>query len=187
MNWVLSSPLLVMHESSLQMQACASQIYKEYYIMLKLRHRQARYPQLEHKHHQQDRKGHTSKWHSHDQNEAFFTIIPSHEHRTYTWSKWAQTKNNSQTSWKVTNSHHQVITNIYKLSHVMSKPPSHVSTSRYETSHWWTSCNGLAPKIKNLKHLWHGSTFSNIGISHTIFMIYKLSMVHEVPLRQKEA
>jgi hypothetical protein len=29
--------------------------------------------------------------------------------------------------------------------------------------------------------------FSSIGISHTIFMIYKLSMVHEVPLRQKEA
>jgi hypothetical protein len=28
MNCVLSSPLLVMHESSLQMQACASQIYK---------------------------------------------------------------------------------------------------------------------------------------------------------------
>jgi hypothetical protein len=26
MNWVLSSPFLVMHESSLQMQACASQI-----------------------------------------------------------------------------------------------------------------------------------------------------------------
>jgi hypothetical protein len=29
--------------------------------------------------------------------------------------------------------------------------------------------------------------FSSIGISHTIFMIYKLSMVHEVPLQQKEA
>jgi hypothetical protein len=29
--------------------------------------------------------------------------------------------------------------------------------------------------------------FSSISISHTIFMIYKLSMVHEVPLRQKEA
>ena len=29
--------------------------------------------------------------------------------------------------------------------------------------------------------------FSSIGISHTKFMIYKLSMVHEVPLRQKEA
>jgi hypothetical protein len=42
MNWVLSSPLLVMHESSLQMQACASQIYKEHYNMLKLRHRLAR-------------------------------------------------------------------------------------------------------------------------------------------------
>jgi hypothetical protein len=42
MNWVLSSPLLVMHESSLQMQACASQIFKEHYNMLKLRHRQAR-------------------------------------------------------------------------------------------------------------------------------------------------
>jgi hypothetical protein len=41
MNWVLSSPLLVMHESSLQMQACASQIYKEHYNMPKLRHRQA--------------------------------------------------------------------------------------------------------------------------------------------------
>jgi hypothetical protein len=42
MNWVLSSPLLVMHESSLQMQACASQIYKEHYNMPKLRRRQAR-------------------------------------------------------------------------------------------------------------------------------------------------
>jgi hypothetical protein len=42
MNWVLSSPLLVMHESSLQMQAYASEIYKEHYNMLKLRHRQAR-------------------------------------------------------------------------------------------------------------------------------------------------
>jgi hypothetical protein len=29
--------------------------------------------------------------------------------------------------------------------------------------------------------------FSSIGVSHTIFMIYKLSMVHEVPLQQKEA
>jgi hypothetical protein len=29
--------------------------------------------------------------------------------------------------------------------------------------------------------------FSSIGISHTIFVIYKLSMVHEVPLWQKEA
>jgi hypothetical protein len=27
----------------------------------------------------------------------------------------------------------------------------------------------------------------SIGISHIIFMIYKLSMVHEVPLGQKEA
>jgi hypothetical protein len=35
MNWVLSSPLLAMHESSLQVQACASQIYKEHYNMLK--------------------------------------------------------------------------------------------------------------------------------------------------------
>jgi hypothetical protein len=34
MNWILSSPLLVMHESSLQMQSCASQIYKEHYSML---------------------------------------------------------------------------------------------------------------------------------------------------------
>jgi hypothetical protein len=42
MNWVLCSPLLVMHESSLQMQACASQIYKEHYNMLKVRHRQPR-------------------------------------------------------------------------------------------------------------------------------------------------
>jgi hypothetical protein len=29
--------------------------------------------------------------------------------------------------------------------------------------------------------------FSSIGISHTIFMIDKLSMVHEVLLQQKEA
>jgi hypothetical protein len=29
--------------------------------------------------------------------------------------------------------------------------------------------------------------FSSIGISHTIFMINKLSMVHEVLLQQKEA
>jgi hypothetical protein len=29
--------------------------------------------------------------------------------------------------------------------------------------------------------------FSSLGISHTISKIYKLSMVHEVPLRQKEA
>jgi hypothetical protein len=29
--------------------------------------------------------------------------------------------------------------------------------------------------------------FLSIGISHTIFVIDKLSMVHEVPLRQKEA
>jgi hypothetical protein len=28
---------------------------------------------------------------------------------------------------------------------------------------------------------------SSVGISHTIFMIHNLSMVHEVPLRQKEA
>jgi hypothetical protein len=37
MNCVLSSPLLVMHESSLQMQACASQIDKEHYNLLKIR------------------------------------------------------------------------------------------------------------------------------------------------------
>jgi hypothetical protein len=42
MNWVLSSPLLAMHESSLQMQSCASQIYKKHYNMLKFRHRQER-------------------------------------------------------------------------------------------------------------------------------------------------
>jgi hypothetical protein len=42
MNWVLSFPLLVMREWSIQMQACASQIYKEHYNLLKLRHRQAR-------------------------------------------------------------------------------------------------------------------------------------------------
>jgi hypothetical protein len=29
--------------------------------------------------------------------------------------------------------------------------------------------------------------FASIGISHTEFMIYKLSMVHEVLLQQKEA
>jgi hypothetical protein len=29
--------------------------------------------------------------------------------------------------------------------------------------------------------------FLGIGISHTIFMIYKLNMLHEVPLQQKEA
>jgi hypothetical protein len=29
--------------------------------------------------------------------------------------------------------------------------------------------------------------FSSTGISHSIFMIYKISMVHEVPLWQKEA
>jgi hypothetical protein len=35
-TWIgyFSSPLLVMHESSLQMQACANQIYKEHYILL---------------------------------------------------------------------------------------------------------------------------------------------------------
>jgi hypothetical protein len=37
MNWVLPPPLLVIHESSLQMQACASQIYKEHRSMPKLR------------------------------------------------------------------------------------------------------------------------------------------------------
>jgi hypothetical protein len=31
------------------------------------------------------------------------------------------------------------------------------------------------------------ANFSSIGISRTIFMIYKLSMVLEVPLRKKEA
>jgi hypothetical protein len=31
------------------------------------------------------------------------------------------------------------------------------------------------------------ANFSRVDISHTIFMIYKLCMVHEVPLRQKEA
>jgi hypothetical protein len=31
------------------------------------------------------------------------------------------------------------------------------------------------------------TNFSSIGISHSIFMIYKLSMAHEVLLRQKEA
>jgi hypothetical protein len=41
-TWIGYSPLLVMHESSLQMQACASKIYKEHYNMLKMRHRQAR-------------------------------------------------------------------------------------------------------------------------------------------------
>jgi hypothetical protein len=29
--------------------------------------------------------------------------------------------------------------------------------------------------------------FSSLGISHTIFMIYKLDMVHEGALQQKEA
>jgi hypothetical protein len=39
LNWVHFSPLFVMHESSLQMQACASQINKEHYNMLEMRHR----------------------------------------------------------------------------------------------------------------------------------------------------
>jgi hypothetical protein len=42
MNCVLSSPLLVMHESILQILECDSIIYKEHYNKLKLRHRQAR-------------------------------------------------------------------------------------------------------------------------------------------------
>jgi hypothetical protein len=29
--------------------------------------------------------------------------------------------------------------------------------------------------------------FSSLGISHTIFVFYKLNIVHEVPLQQKEA
>jgi hypothetical protein len=31
------------------------------------------------------------------------------------------------------------------------------------------------------------ANFSSIGISHTIFIIYKLGMVHEVPLWQKRS
>jgi hypothetical protein len=60
--------------------------YKEHYNMLKLRHKQARQLQFEHKHCQQDWKGHTRKWHSHDENEAFFhknfplrSIGPKHD------------------------------------------------------------------------------------------------------------
>jgi hypothetical protein len=89
----------------------------------------------------------------------FSQKFPSHEHRTYTSSKWPQTIYGPQNSCNVTHSHHKIITNTYKLSHVMSNPPSHVSTSGYETSHWWTSCAGLAPKIWNLKHLWHVNIF----------------------------
>jgi hypothetical protein len=74
MNWMhIFSPLLVIHESRLEMQACASQIDKEHYNMLKMRHRQARWPHIHYKHRQQDRKKHISMWHSHDQNEAFST------------------------------------------------------------------------------------------------------------------
>jgi hypothetical protein len=102
----------------------------------------------------------------------FSRKFPSHEHRTYTWSKWAQTTYSPQTSCKVIHSHQKIITNTYKLSHVMSKPPSHVSTSRYETSRWWTSCNGLAPKIKNLKHLWHRSKIFNHR--HLTYQIHDL-------------
>jgi hypothetical protein len=58
----------------------------------------------------------------------------------------------------------------------MSKPPSLVSTSRYETSHWWTSCNGLAPKIKNLKHLWHRSTF--FKHRHLTYHFHDLQIKH---------
>jgi hypothetical protein len=89
-NWVLSSPLLVMHESSLQMQACASQIYEEHCNMLKLRNRQARWPQFEYKHRQQDTRGHRSKWYCHDEKEAFFhknfplmSIGPNHEKKEH--------------------------------------------------------------------------------------------------------
>jgi hypothetical protein len=39
LNSILFSPLLVMHESRLQMQACASQIDNEHYNMLEIRDR----------------------------------------------------------------------------------------------------------------------------------------------------
>jgi hypothetical protein len=40
-------------------------------------------------------------------------------------------------------------------------------------------------ELKNIQDM--EAHFSSLGISHTIFMIYKLNMVHEVPLWQKEA
>jgi hypothetical protein len=41
---------------------------------------------------------------------------------------------------------------------------------------------------KELKNIYDiEAHFSSLGISHTIFMIYKLNMLHVVPLRQKEA
>jgi hypothetical protein len=96
--------------------------------------------------------------------EAFSQRYPSHDHMTYTLSKWAQTTYSPQTSCKVTPSHHKIITNTFKLSHVMSKPPSHVSTSRYETSHWWPSRNGFTQEKEfksklTWKHIFQSQAF----------------------------
>jgi hypothetical protein len=81
MNWVLSSPLLVMHESSLQMQACASQIYKEHNNMLKLRHRQDSHNLSTSIANKIERDIQASDI-AMIKMKHFFTKIPSHEHRT---------------------------------------------------------------------------------------------------------
>jgi hypothetical protein len=120
--------------------------------------------------------GPISMWHSYDQNKAFFTKISLSWAYDLNMIKWAQTTYNSQISCKVTNSHHKIITNTYKLSHVMSMPPRHVSTSKCETSQWWTSCNGLAPKIRNLKHTWHGIIF--FKHKHFIYHFHDLQIKH---------
>jgi hypothetical protein len=45
LNWMHFTPLLVMHESSLQMQAWASQIDNDHYKMLGMRHRASKIAQ----------------------------------------------------------------------------------------------------------------------------------------------
>jgi hypothetical protein len=63
----------------------------------------------------------------------------------------------------------------------MSKPPRHVPTSIYETSHWQASCNGLAPKANlNLALMTWEHIFQAIYISFS-----DSYLVHEMSLRQK--
>jgi hypothetical protein len=123
-----------MHESRLKW-AWASQMDNEHNNMLEMRHRAYKKaqtsvqasPTWKHRHIHKTWLG--TNW-------IIFNKSPSHEHRTSTWPKWEQISYNSETSCKVTRSYQKVIINTYKLFHVMSKSPSHVSTSRYETSHW---------------------------------------------------
>jgi hypothetical protein len=77
----------------------------------------------------------------------------------------------------VNHSSHQEATIDRSSSHTWSLDFSLVNIMQ-----WFSTQDKELKAFMTLKQI-----FSSIGISHTKFMIYKLNMVHEVPLQQKEA